>query len=115
MPVGLFVAAHDCRIDSRKIWFGIRILVSVGKALPMPGDPKECRQRALNCMLLAKEATTEKLKQTFLNLAQSWTRLAVELEDAGMLLKSLSEIELANAPALESLSRPDDAGPQPKH
>jgi hypothetical protein len=59
----------------------------------MPGDPNECRQRALNCMLLAKEATTEQSKQTFLNLAQSWTRLAAELEDADALLKTLSEIE----------------------
>jgi hypothetical protein len=44
---------------------------------------------ALNCMLLAKEATTEQSKQTFLNLAQSWTRLAAELEDADALLKVL--------------------------
>ena len=24
----------------------------------MPGDPKECRHHAYNCMLLAKQATT---------------------------------------------------------
>jgi hypothetical protein len=79
----------------------------------MPGDPKECRQRALNCMLLAKEASTEQSKKTFLDLAQSWTRLASELEDAEALLKTLSEIDLKDAPGPESLSPLGDAGPLP--
>ena len=65
----------------------------------MPGDPKECRQHALNCMLLAKEATTAQTKQTFQNLAQSWTRLAAELEQAQALLKALNGLEFKNAPA----------------
>jgi hypothetical protein len=38
----------------------------------MPGDPKKCRQHALNCMLLAKEATTAQSKQTFQNLATAF-------------------------------------------
>jgi hypothetical protein len=42
--------------------------------------PKSARQHALNHMLLAKEATAAQSKQTFENLAQSWTRLAAELE-----------------------------------
>jgi hypothetical protein len=75
----------------------------------MPGNPKECRQHALTCMLLAKEATTEQSKQTFLTLAHSWTRLAAELEDANALLNALSEIDLKNAPEPESLSPLDDA------
>jgi len=65
----------------------------------LPGDPKECRQHALNCMLLAKGATTVESKETFHKLAQSWTRLAVELEDAQALLNALSEMEFKNAPA----------------
>jgi hypothetical protein len=60
----------------------------------MPGDPKECRKHALNCTLLAKQASTEASKQTFLSLSKSWTRLAAELQDAGALLKALSEIEV---------------------
>lgn len=48
----------------------------------MPGDPKECRQHALNCLLLAKQATTQDAEQTFLNLARTWTALAAELEQA---------------------------------
>jgi hypothetical protein len=62
----------------------------------MPGDPKECRQRALNCMLLAKEAMTAQSKQTFQSLAQSWTRLAAELEDANAFLNTLSEMDFQN-------------------
>jgi hypothetical protein len=49
-------------------------------------------------MLLAKEATTEQSKQIFLNLAQSWTKLAAELEDGEALLSTLNEIELKDAP-----------------
>jgi hypothetical protein len=59
----------------------------------MPGDPKECRTHALNCMLLAKQATNEESKRTFTNLARSWTTLAVELEQAQSLLHALSEID----------------------
>jgi hypothetical protein len=35
----------------------------------MPGDPKECRERARNCRLLAEEASDAQSKQTFLDLA----------------------------------------------
>jgi hypothetical protein len=57
----------------------------------MPGDPKECRQHALNRMILANGATTGEAKQTFHNLAQSWTRLAVELESAQAFLNALTD------------------------
>jgi hypothetical protein len=77
----------------------------------MPGDPKDCRKHALNCTLLAKQATTEEAKQTFSNLAQSWTRLAAELEAAEGLLKSLSEIEVTEASTPGSLSPPIEADP----
>ena len=62
----------------------------------MPGDPKECRQHALNCILLAKEATNVQSRQTFYNLAQSWSRLAAELEDAHNFLTAMHELEFKN-------------------
>jgi hypothetical protein len=112
----LLVAAHDYRIAraARKahavlspVTYGRRhrptaeSIKSRSRLHPgmgaMPGDPKECRQRALNCVLLAKEAATEQSKQMFLSLAQSWTSLAAELEDTEALLKTLSEIDLKNA------------------
>jgi hypothetical protein len=46
----------------------------------MPGNPKECRQRALRCADLARTARTPELKNTLLDLSKSWHKLAVELE-----------------------------------
>lgn len=76
----------------------------------MPGDPKECRQRALSCMLLAKDATTEDAKRTFFTLAQSWTRLAAELDDSEAFLKTLTEVDLKDVPEPESLLPSGDGG-----
>jgi hypothetical protein len=59
----------------------------------MPGDPKECRERAMSCMLLAKEASDTQAKQMLFDLAQSWSRLAAELEDDQAFLNTLSEME----------------------
>ena len=73
----------------------------------MPDDPKDCRKHAMNCMLLARQASTEESKQTFLSLSQSWTRLAAELEDAETFLKAISEIEVSNPPPGESPPPPD--------
>ena len=52
----------------------------------MPGDPKECREHAKNCSRLASEAKTEHARETFENLARTWLRLAVDLENAQALL-----------------------------
>jgi hypothetical protein len=48
----------------------------------MPGDPKECRQHALNCVRLAQTAATPQSREHFANLAQTWVRLAEDLECA---------------------------------
>ena len=48
----------------------------------MPVDPKECRKRALFCTELAAAARTARSKALFLELSQSWERLAIQLEDA---------------------------------
>ena len=46
----------------------------------MPGDPKECRQHALNCVQLAKTAASPQAREEFANLARTWIRLADDLE-----------------------------------
>ena len=46
----------------------------------MPGDPKECRQHALNCVRLAQTGTTPQSREHFASLAQTWVRLAEDLE-----------------------------------
>jgi hypothetical protein len=66
-----------------------RVDFVLGGTKVVPGDPKECRQHALHCVLLAKEASSEESKKTFLNLAQHWNKLAVELEHAEVLIKAL--------------------------
>ncbi len=48
----------------------------------MPGDPKEARLHAANCMKLADTAEQSDATKTFLDLANQWTRLANELDDA---------------------------------
>ena len=59
----------------------------------MPGDPQKCRERALKCKYLANDARTESAKQMFFDLAQSWLRLAAELENTNALLNALNEID----------------------
>jgi len=48
----------------------------------MPGDPKECRQRAAHCIELANAAKSENDKRRMMELAATWVRLADELDRA---------------------------------
>jgi len=48
----------------------------------MSGDPKECRANALRCSELAAKTPNRPLKATLLGLAETWVRLATELETA---------------------------------
>jgi len=59
----------------------------------MPGNPKECRQHAGNCRRLASESLTVSGRNTFLNLADHWERLAAELENAELFIKAMQEIK----------------------
>jgi hypothetical protein len=52
----------------------------------MPGDPKECRMRAMRCAELAATAKTPQLRATLLDLSKSWVRLAVSLEKTHALM-----------------------------
>jgi len=59
----------------------------------MPGNSKECRQHADNCRRLASEAASVSGRNTFLNLADHWERLAAELESAELFIKAMREIK----------------------
>jgi hypothetical protein len=48
----------------------------------MPGDPEECRKHARNCLQLAEASTNAEITRTFVDLAHSWTRRALDLESA---------------------------------
>ena len=54
----------------------------------MPGDPKECREQANQCLELASKAPSPLSKARFEELAQTWLRLARNLEHARALLKN---------------------------
>ena len=57
----------------------------------MPGDPKDCRKHALNCMLEAKAAKTPETREHFAKLARSWIKLAEELERMQALLAEVDD------------------------
>ena len=61
----------------------------------MPGDPKECRQHALNCVHLAKGASTPEQRDHFAKLARTWIKLAEELEQTEAFLAAIED-ERAN-------------------
>jgi hypothetical protein len=61
----------------------------------MPGDPKECRQHAERC---ARLASTQEARETFLSLQMTWIRLALELDQAGALIKAVHELEEEEQP-----------------
>jgi hypothetical protein len=53
----------------------------------MPGDPKACREHSKCCLQLAAESKSPLAKAQFENLAQTWLRLATDLERAKALVK----------------------------
>ena len=73
----------------------------------MPGDPKECRLRARQCLLLANRAASREEQRTFERIHRSWNRLAVEIEHAQALLATSRVTELAECLA----HNPDGLGP----
>ena len=53
----------------------------------MPGDPKEYREHAKCCWALASEITNPVLRESLVETAQRWSRLATDLEAMHLLLK----------------------------
>ena len=56
----------------------------------MPGDPQHCRQQAQDCLSLAKEATSDQVRQDYIALAHTWMELARMFECDNALLESLN-------------------------
>jgi hypothetical protein len=70
----------------------------------MPGDPKEYREHAANCYVLAAQATSPSAKKALTDLAEHWERLASELESAQNFLRAMAEIP-PNKPSSPSDAR----------
>ena len=66
----------------------------------MPGNPNECRDHARNCLRLAESAKSREAARIFVDLAHSWTRLAVDLENAQPLLVSLHDKKREDSAAI---------------
>jgi hypothetical protein len=77
-PIGIY--------SVRLCWKGVYRGVS-----PMPGDPKECRQHALNCVRLAQTSSSQQARDQFANLARTWIRLADEIESTDAFLTALDD------------------------
>ena len=60
----------------------------------MPGDPAQCRLYAARYLELSKRANNLARRQNLAALAETWTKLAAELESDQALLKALSEINV---------------------
>ena len=69
----------------------------------MPGDPNECRDHARNCLRLAEFATSREATRIFVDLAHSWTKLAIDLENAQNLL--IGDQAVKRADSTEASSR----------
>jgi hypothetical protein len=59
----------------------------------MPGDPQECRRHAFTCARLAQTSPHPESRENFANLAQTWLRLASDLERNQALLAALKDDE----------------------
>ena len=56
------------------------LAISSCKERAVPGDPKQCRNQAVRCTVLAAETTNPQIKERLLALAQHWNILALDLE-----------------------------------
>jgi hypothetical protein len=66
----------------------------------MPGDPKRCRLNAMRCAELARDAKAPELKNTLLDLSQTWVKLAIELE------RTIAILDIEDTPSLVRPKRP---------
>ena len=78
----------------------------------MPGDPKECREHARNCLQLAEASANAEITRTFVDLAHSWTRLALDLESAQALLVAVEDMEQAGSFGTGRATTPFDHTPR---
>ena len=59
----------------------------------MPGDPARCRLNAARYTELSERAKDPARRKRLVVLAETWTRLAAELEADQALLNALSELQ----------------------
>jgi hypothetical protein len=60
----------------------------------MPGDPAQCRLYAARYLELSEQAQDPERRRNLAALAETWTKLAAELESEQALLNALSDLTL---------------------
>lgn len=70
----------------------------------MSGSPSECRALARDCLRIAETAPHPIITRAFVDLAHSWTKLAIDLESAQALVASMDELD--EIPAFETRTTP---------
>ena len=63
---------------------------------PMPGHSEACRAHALRCFKVAEKACTPEERREFLSFAESWERLADEIERNERLITLIDELAINN-------------------
>jgi hypothetical protein len=71
----------------------------------MPGDPGQCRLYAARYLELSERAQDPERRQSLAALAETWAKLAAELESEQALLSALSDLTL-DEPARAEGSEP---------
>ena len=64
----------------------------------MPGDPKECRRRALAAMELARTAKVAEHRKMLNEIAQIWFNVAIEIENSIALIDGRAEKKQSEKP-----------------
>ena len=60
----------------------------------MPSDPDRCRLYAARCLALAERTWRPEVRQDFIELAETWKRLAAETESDQALFRAISQMDL---------------------
>ncbi len=59
----------------------------------MLGDPEQCRLNAVRCLKLSQRAKDPTRRQDLASMAETWEKLAAELDSEQALLNALPELE----------------------
>ena len=72
----------------------------------MSANPEECRAQARDCLHIAETAAHPTVTRTFVDLAHSWTKLALQLEAARGLLATIDDGGLTDSIGTEKATTP---------
>jgi hypothetical protein len=75
--------------------------------MPLMIPPLECRLRAAECQKMASQAPSARVRDILLDMARTWTRLALEAEQWGQMNRPTARLTKASKnPAGELIKLP---------